>query len=293
MHVAAAHRHRTNKALVGYQASAFSVHAPVGDPERPQLGLKDRLAWGMAVTDERLGAPRMRTTAALFSVAYRLKVASGTVVAAGFQAGGMNHWADVATGAWASQYDGLAYDPALVSGERFGTRPILVPELGVGLHLLHRPVGQGRSTGQRRMEAGVAVNHLTAPRFSLDRDEGQRLARRYSAYYRAHLGDGPKGWEPLLVLTLQGGSFVARGGASYLFAVGGQRGFRTGEAEWAAGVGLQAASDGVATLTSTLRWGAFGGQLSYDLAVAQTQRQAYGNGIAELVLFALLERRKR
>lgn len=293
MQVAAGHRHRTNKALVRYQASALSLHAPLGDPERPTATIKDHLAWGIVVTDERAGAPRMRTTAAVLALAYRSKVAAGTQVAAGFHAGAMNHWVDGAEGAWASQYNGLAYDASIPSGEQFGQRPVLAPEVGMGLHLQHRPVAQGRSAGYRQMQAGVAVHHLNAPRFSLDREADVRLARKYSAFLSAHLGDGPAGWEPLVLMTLQGGRAVVSGGATYLFGVGGQRGFRTGDAEWAAGIGAQASSDGLASFTSTLRWGAFGGQLSYDLAMTQAQRQAYANGVAELVLFATIERRKR
>jgi hypothetical protein len=234
----------------------------------------------------------MRTTEALLSLSYRLRVAQGTFLAAGFQVGAMNHWADLEDGAWASQYDGLAFDPSLSSGERFTQRPVLVPELGAGVHLVHRPTG-ARTKETRFLQAGVAVHHLTTPRFSLDRTAGQQLARRYSGYARARLGKDMAGWEPLLLVDLQGGAFTVRGGAMRIFALGGRQGFRTGDSEWSAGIGAMAASHGVGTLSAMLRWGRFGGQFNYDLALDQAQRQAYGSGIAELNLFATLERAKR
>jgi type IX secretion system PorP/SprF family membrane protein len=292
MHLAATQRKRMDRTLLKYQATALSVDAPLGDPTAAKARLRDRLAWGLVMKDERMGEPRMRTTEALLSLSYRLRVAQGTFLAAGFQVGAMNHWADLEDGAWASQYDGLAFDPSLSSGERFTQRPVLVPELGAGVHLVHRPTG-ARTKETRFLQAGVAVHHLTTPRFSLDRTAGQQLARRYSGYARARLGKDMAGWEPLLLVDLQGGAFTVRGGAMRIFALGGRQGFRTGDSEWSAGIGAMAASHGVGTLSAMLRWGRFGGQFNYDLALDQAQRQAYGSGIAELNLFATLERAKR
>ncbi len=296
MRGALAHRARRGAGGVPFAASALTVDAPMRAKQHARDDARQGFGFGASVADERAGAPRMRSTSVTAALGYRVRMGAHSSLGGGAQLGLMQHWADLADGQWASQYNGLAYDPSLPSGERFGERPATVGDAAIGVAYRFRREGSGREgRGAIDLRAGIAGHHLNKPRLSLDRERGARLARRWSAFATGMLSDkhGRSSVEPMLLVSVQGRAFLAQGGSAYLRTLSEKKSFTGPDRIWAIGAGLFARSDGSGIVQALARFGEYGLGLAYELPLTAARRNALGSGVAELVLHADMGRKRR
>ena len=292
----ALHRARRAEGNVPFSTSALVADgAIVKKGSRSDMGHQG-FGWGGVVFDDRAGSPRMRSTDVAVVLGYHVRFGACSQLGGGVQLGLKQFWSDLIDGQWASQYDGLSYDPSRPSGERFTERPITAGDAALGLCYRYSQKGNGRE-GRSGIDlrAGIAGHHLNKPRLSLDRENGHRLARRWSAYATGSFADarGKRRLEPLVLVSLQGREFMAQGGTVFALALVEQNSFTGPDRVLSAGLGAYARSDGSAIASLHARWGEFGAVASYELALSAARRNALGNGAAEVSVFCELGQGKR
>lgn len=92
------------------------------------------LGLGVNFFTDKAGVLSLRTTSALFNVAYNLKIANGQTLAAGIQAGFIQRSIDPIAGQWGIQYDGNSFNPDYPSGEYISNSKKYVPDFGMGIN---------------------------------------------------------------------------------------------------------------------------------------------------------------
>lgn len=269
-----------------FSASVLAYDAPAGDA-RKRAEKRSGFGYGFHAIDERAGAPRLRSTQVSAALARQVRLGGSAALSGGVQLGLLQRFADLGDAAWASQYNGFAYDAALPSGEGFALRPRTVADAAAGLCFRMSRAGNAREGRARlELETGLAGHHLSRPRISQDAEHGERLARRWTAYGRAVLSDAQdrRRVEPAAVVSYQAQRLIAQGGASVHARLSAPRGFTGPDREWSAGLGAHARSDGSGMASAHLRWGEFSLGIAYELAFTAARRNQIGAGAGELVL---------
>lgn len=268
---------------VRFGVDALQYDAPIRRAGKAQ---RRSFALGVVLRDERTGAPRMRSSQVAGAIAYHVKAGAHSTFGGGLQLGLLQHYADAGEAAWASQYNGLAYDPSLPSGESFGMRPRTVPDAAAGLHYGYTREGSGReSRSGVRLNAGFAVQHLPRPRLFVE-EGSERIARRYLAFIYASLGDprGRRSLEPAVLVQEQGARAGAYAGTTMMLSIAPHRSFTGPDRAWSVGLGAHGRTEGSGIASMHLRWGEFAMALAYEVPFTAAQRNLLGDGTAELVL---------
>jgi len=91
-------------------------------------------------------------------------------------------------GQWASQYNGVNFDPSLSSGEFIDNLEYRFADIGmVVLYSYGRRGGTLAKSDDRFLNAGLSVYHINRPGNSFIGDEGDRLPMRYSLFVNAEI----------------------------------------------------------------------------------------------------------
>jgi type IX secretion system PorP/SprF family membrane protein len=95
---------------------------------------------------------------------------------------------DNVDGMWASQYDGIAYNPGIASGEDFNNQNFGYFDAGAGiLYTYAKKVKAMARNVDRRVNVGVAAYHITRPNNSFVDLKSERLPIRYTAFANASI----------------------------------------------------------------------------------------------------------
>lgn len=157
------------------------------------LNSKTKSPWnfsiGTQIYRDQAGDPQLNTTAINGYFASKIKLSENQNLGAGLFVGYRQLAIQSVDGQWASQYDGLAYDPEMISGETFSQMSFGKLNTGVGLayHL-----GSGRKSkiqnNEKTLDVGLAIYNLNKPVNSFFEDSKERLYQRYSAFVKGHIG---------------------------------------------------------------------------------------------------------
>lgn len=142
------------------------------------------LSAGLMVLNDKVGDFQLKTNIVSLSVAGRIKISYRNYLAAGFQGGFGQKSFDPSKLQWASQYNGLNYDPNISSGERYYTNSLVYNDISTGLNWSYdgntgREGIYSRTANKPRANLGVAVYHINRPNTTLnDPFKTERLFRK-------------------------------------------------------------------------------------------------------------------
>lgn len=153
------------------------------------------LAVGISFFNDRIGDMGMVTNNVALAVADHIRINAKSQLSLGINAGYALRSFDNVDGMWASQYDGVAYNPGLASGEEFNNQNFGYFDAGAGiLYTYAKKVKAMAKNANKRVNVGVAAYHITRPNNSFVELASEKLPVRFTAFANANISiDGTDG----------------------------------------------------------------------------------------------------
>ncbi|MES2798585.1 MAG: PorP/SprF family type IX secretion system membrane protein [Bacteroidota bacterium] len=180
------YRNQWNSVAVPYSTIAASFDARFNDKKRMKKGI---MAGGLNFFNDRAGDVRVSTTNINLNLAYHLILDETSTLGIGLSTAYGQRSIDPSAGRWGSQYDGMAYNSGLASGETFNNPSFGYVDVGAGMVYCFKQ-GQGYTTqnNNKAFTWGMAFYHLNRPKFSYIEQEQERLFMRFSTFINANFG---------------------------------------------------------------------------------------------------------
>jgi len=188
-----------------FNTIAVSADMRLNSNKRNKSG---HIAMGVNFFNDQAGVNRISTNNVALSLAYHLIVGDNSTIGLGIQTGFGQRTLDGANGMWGSQYDGLAYNSAIPSGENLGTPSFSFLDAGAGIvYTYGTNESRMRANDNIKVNAGYAVFHVNRPNYSFTGGD-DNLYMRHSIFANASFGVGSTNFaiEPGIYTQLQGPS---------------------------------------------------------------------------------------
>lgn len=169
-----------------YSTIAASFDARLNEHKRRKKGI---FAIGINFFNDQSGDTRISTTNANLHLAYHLILDRKSTLGAAIYTGYGQRAINTAAGRWGNQFDGLAYNPVLPSGEYFMSDSFGFIDVGTGF-VYNRKQNEGYITSNRQKDItiGIAAYHLSRPNYSFLNTNDDRLYMRFSAFFKGTFG---------------------------------------------------------------------------------------------------------
>jgi type IX secretion system PorP/SprF family membrane protein len=164
------------------------------------------LAFGLNVNSDKAGDGGMKTSSAVFSIAYHNLLNPKNTLSAGLIGGVLQRSVDQSALRWPSQYSGSGYDPALNPNENFAKSNFTHADFGAGILW---SFGEGSryltANDHRSLNAGISVAHFNRPEISF-LGSPEQLYMKWSFHTAAVYGIKNSNYSlaPSLLFTQQG-----------------------------------------------------------------------------------------
>lgn len=151
----------------------------------------NNFAVGLQFMNDKAGLPGVASNSISLAVADHVMISSASKIGLGLNFGYVQRSIDQATGQWASQYDGSAFNPGSSSGEVFSNPSYGILDVGAGLVYTyqHKQSTLAKSM-DRFLSAGLSVMHVNRPNNSFIETGNDRLPLRYSAFANGEIAFG-------------------------------------------------------------------------------------------------------
>jgi type IX secretion system PorP/SprF family membrane protein len=182
-----------------YQTFQASVDAPIVS----QRLNNSKFGVGVMFFNDKAGDGALSTNSALASIAYHQAVDryGKSHLSFGLQAGFVMKQVNINNLIFESQLDGFGWNRNLSNQESFTNKPIIYPDVNVGVMFSSRP------KDKLGYNFGVSVDHIAEPRESFLGDETNRLLRRFNAHGGLEISAGYNNqwtFSPTILFMLQG-----------------------------------------------------------------------------------------
>jgi type IX secretion system PorP/SprF family membrane protein len=276
--------HRSQWSSIGdpFRTTGATFDTRLGRNRQTTSAHAGQLSLGVSFLSDHAGA--MKTTRADLAVAYHVFLTPNSIIGAGITTGLLQTVMDGASGEWASQYDGIRYDPALPSGEAADTRGHNAFDLGGGLLYTLWATGQGVPDDRSSLNIGLSGQHLGRPAISADGTD--RLPVRWSAFIngRWKFGRSQTYIDPGAYYHRQGPGSQLLAGSYIGHRFGPQRAFQNEAIQLCVQLGAFYRLDDAVVAKALFQWDAYSLGMAYDITVSSLARTNSGKGAAEIVL---------
>jgi type IX secretion system PorP/SprF family membrane protein len=263
------------QAIVNYKSQWQTVAVPyktIGASFDMRINRKKArkgfFAGGLNVFNDQAGDVKMTTTNIALTGAYHLLIDANSTIGGALYAGYGQRGMDPAAGKWASQYDGLAYNSSLASGENFASQNFGHIDAGAGVVYTYKK-NERYMTGNDQMQinAGVAAYHLNQPKYSFVDAPTEKLYMRISAFANGIIGIGNTR------LSAMPGIYYNRQGTSQEILMGSYVKYMTSEASKftnlkdasAVSAGVFYRNKDAVIIKGMFEWQSYGLGIAYDL----------------------------
>lgn len=180
------YRSQWNSVAIPYKTIAASFDARFNENKRGKKGI---IAGGINFFNDQAGDLKVTTNTVNLSLAYHLILDRTSTLGLGLNTGFGQRSIDPNGGRWGSQYDGMAYNAAIASGETFNSANFTFVDAGAGIVYTYKK-NQGYITqnDQRAFNLGFAAYHVNTPGFSFIDKNSEQLYVRWSAFANAIIG---------------------------------------------------------------------------------------------------------
>jgi len=180
MRAIANYRTQWNSVAQPFTTTAASLDVLANGNQRNKQG---HLAFGINFYNDKAGTEQVSTTNINASIAYHAHIDNSNTVSFALSPGFGQRSLEGATGRWASQYNGSAYDGLIASGENLGRNKFGFFDVGAGVVFTSEAWQKSlASTSQKYFRTGLAVHHLTRPNYSFSEAGEDQLALRFSFF---------------------------------------------------------------------------------------------------------------
>lgn len=248
----------------------------------PRRASRDFWGIGANFNSDQAGVGSLKTTQGNFTISYSKPLSrSSNLISFGAQFGGGSRSIDFSKFSWDSQYNGVAYDPALASNEpTASTNSISYIDVSTGVLWSFCP------SKTFRMNSGLSLFHINRPGLSFTGQEDKqtmRIVYHGSAQIISKKYSGTS-IIPAVLYMQQGPQRILNAGLGVRYRLQDRSKFTGYESETAVYVGAFYRLQDAAYIVMRLDYGDFGVGVSYDLNVSNLTVASNGRGALELTL---------
>ena len=168
-----------------FQTMATGIDARLQKSRRNTDGF---FALGLQIYSDQTGDLSIKTSQVSLNGAYHLSVSRNATVGLGIYAGLGQRSIDGNNGRWGNQYNGLAYDPSIISGEILANKQFTFKDAGTGaVYRFRRNNAGSQSWTIHSFTGGFAAFHVNRPSYSFLANEKERLFIRTTLYGSAEI----------------------------------------------------------------------------------------------------------
>ena len=169
-----------------YQTMAASIDGRFTEGIKNSKG---SFGGGLNFYNDEMGDGNFTQTMVNISLAYQLMLNKKSRLGVGLSSGFGTCSANPNAGQWGTQYDGMAYNPLLASGESFYNQNFSYFDMGAGMLYTYRTKNAFLTEkADKVFNFGVSATHLNRPIYSFYNSSIQHLPVRYSVFANANIG---------------------------------------------------------------------------------------------------------
>lgn len=286
-HVRASLLHRSQWKSLGvpFVSNALAVDMGIGRKNDRNKGAG--LGIGLSFFKDRAGDPEFSTNQLNLQVSYALQLNDQSQISAGLNMAWDQRSVQAGTGQWASQYNGIYYDPSASSGEAFGGDRLSALHAGLGMvYSYGYQETKRQSTQPFKLRLGVAASQLGALETKRASAMRHDFVPRYLAFAEGSfgLGSGALGMEPSLQYVQQGGFDLIICGTYLRYAIIEGSSFASDDRQLYAAFGSFWRVADAAVLAARVDWGSYTLGISYDISMGNISERLPRMGAWELAL---------
>ncbi len=163
-----------------YKTTAASFHARLNEGMSRQT---NQLAIGLQLMNDKAGSPGITKNSASLALSNHIKINQNSKIGAAILLGLGQQSLNTENGEWASQYDGIGFNPAISSGESIPKSSFGFFDIGAGLLYTYQYRQSTLAKNfDKSLNLGIAAYHLNRPNNSFINEGDDRLPIRYSAF---------------------------------------------------------------------------------------------------------------
>jgi len=245
------------------------------------------LGVGLMLFTDRAGDPSFATNQFNLSVAYSLALSDDSRISAGLNLAYDQRSVQAGAGQWASQYNGVRYDPGMASGEAFGDERLSAAHAGMGMAYHYDRNNGSRKAGKEfSLTAGASVFQLGQMEVTEANAMRHDFNARIIAFANAamDLGEGGFGIEPSLLYVNQGDYDLAMVGSYFRYAIFDGKSFSSKSKPLHAAVGSFWRTGEAVTTAVRVDWGDYTLGLSYDFTIGNITEAIPRTGAWEIAV---------
>ena len=245
------------------------------------------LALGVSFFNDRIGDMGMVTNNVALTIADHIRLNAKSQLSLGINVGYTLRSFDNIDGMWASQYDGVTYNPSLASGEDFNNQNFGYFDAGAGiLYTYAKKVKAMARNVDKRVNVGVAAYHITRPNNSFVELDSEKLPVRYSAFVNADISiDGTSGdILPGIYYQRQGSFSQLLLGTYYKYKFNTGSNYTGYERPFAVSLGLFTRLKDAYIAKLMIDWDQFLVGYAYDFTFSSLRSNSNGLGASEVFL---------
>ncbi|NEN22208.1 type IX secretion system membrane protein PorP/SprF [Cryomorpha ignava] len=257
---------------------------------------KGHLGAGLNFLTDKSGPDGQKVFAVNGSTAYHVQLTSTSTLGGGLNIGYDQRSLSAADGKWASQFNGVQYDPGISSGESFSGDAESNLDLGAGI-VYHASI-KSKKRGwnlDRKISLGAAAYHLGRINLSESQYLSTELKPRYSLFAALQLPFGEKiAALPQFYFQQQNGSTATLYGFSVKYLVIAGNSFIGDTEPMSIQAGIFMRNSNALTVNAGMDWSKYSLFLAYDFSMGNLKEYNSGRGGYELGLrWRMNERKKR
>ena len=255
---------------------------------------KGRLGAGLNFLTDKSGPDGQKMFVVNGATAYHVQLTSSSTLGGGLNIGFDQRSLGTADGKWASQFNGVQYDPGLSSGESFNGDTESNLDLGAGIiyHASKKSKKRGWNL-DRKISLGAAAYHLGRINLSESQYLSTELKPRYSLFATAQLPFGKRiAALPQFYYQQQNGSVAAFYGCSVKYLVITGASFIGDIEPMSVQAGVFIRNKDALTINTGMDWSKYSLFLAYDFSMGNLKAYNSGRGGYELGLRWRMQERK-
>lgn len=278
------HRNQWASVTTPFRTTAFSYDMQL----KKKRGKSGFLAVGINFFSDKAGDSRLNSSHGGLSLAYHIRTGENSTIGAGLFGGFGQRSIDPGGLQWGAQYDGLAYDPTLSTGESLAAESFTFVDLGLG-GTWHYNSAKGTKdvvTNQStQATVGFGYFHVTRPTYTFLNTEEQLNARLVlHGNARFSLGEGNSAIVPSFQYSKQGPSSEVMLGALFRYVLA-PTSKVTGLNKGAAlSLGPVIRLNDAVAIAAMLEFGQMAVGMSYDLNTSTLRSASNGLGAFEIAI---------
>ena len=170
-----------------FNTIAASFDTRLTKSNRPKK--KNGLGVGINFLRDKAGDPELTTLLVEAQVAYRVQLTANSTLSGGLSTAFDQRSVNPADGKWASQFNGVFYDPSIGSGESFAGDSESHLDLGAGVvyEMQRKPIGRSKKL-PFTLQTGLSAYHLGRISLSDSQLLTQEIGVRVTGFANAQIG---------------------------------------------------------------------------------------------------------